>query len=84
MPQIGKRKKLQIARRLPTIEETQEKDESCDYTQPIHHASPFEKCVDEHFVCTDATNNANVFSGRFVPGRFFPDYLFPEDCFPGR
>ena len=61
MPQIGKRKKLQIARRLPTIEETQEKDESCDYTQPIHHASPFEKCVDELYEKYNDIDNFPVF-----------------------
>ena len=61
MPQIGKRKKLQIARRLPTIKETKEKDESCflQYTQPIHN--PFEKCVDELYEKYNDVENFPVF-----------------------
>lgn len=47
MTKIGKRKKLQIARRLPRIEEEEETHDDAVCNNTIEINRPFENCVNE-------------------------------------
>ena len=62
MPKIGKRKKLQIARRLPRIQEKKEdEDESGYYNYRIERERPFENCVDDLYEKYNDVENFPLF-----------------------